>query len=115
MSQALLTMLLLQLYWHAVAIVVASPPESPSTSCSASSTTGTCSVSASNNMIFLPPNTPLCIAPRRLPVDCVGMPGAEHYREWSVVLEAFPCGNVLDLGANEGCLTALALGRGAKV
>jgi hypothetical protein len=69
-------------------------------------------------MITLPPNTPPCVTPRRLPVDCVGVSGAEHYREWSVVLEAFPRGNVLDLGANvtnEGCLTALALGRGAKL
>jgi hypothetical protein len=32
-----------------------------------------------------------------------------------VVLDAFPCAHVLDVGANEGCLTSLALGRGATV
>jgi len=41
--------------------------------------------------------------------------GHEHVAEWTVVLDAFPCARVLDVGANQGCLTALALGRGATV
>lgn len=74
----------------------------------------TCAVSGTH-VITLPPDTPPCVAPNRLPISCGGMFGHEHVPEWTVVLHAFPCAHVLDVGANQGCLTALALGRGATV